>query len=329
MVSVIIPAYNAEKTIERCIYSIFQGEVENDSVECIIINDGSTDATANKLIELKKIFPNVIVINTDNGGVSHARNVGIEYAHGEWVLFLDADDELSENWTEKVIDDRFSSTDIVIFEYVNIVPPNSEFVTHYSLPENFTEKDIDRIVLTTPEWNTCWGKLIKRQLIENNNLRFLENIKYGEDAIFIQQSCMSAKEIQVCRKPIIKYYYNTSSAMRNGKIEKRLQDGIALLNNRLKYAEKKNELEFIDEIYNHHFKTITAIMLDISKSHGNKRDDYRLLRQHPYTKTVLQHVSFKKLKLLKKFEYLLICKVYCPSIIYFRLKGLFRKENSF
>lgn len=328
MISVIIPAYNAEKTLERSVSSVFRGE--NCDVECIVVNDGSHDLTEYILSDLKKRFTKLNVVNIPNSGVSQARNIGIKNACGEWLLFLDADDELVENWQGIVLKQLCqSNADVILFEYINVIPGNQDFITHYSIGDSYSDKDVNRLLLATPELNTCWGKLIKREIVQQNNIFFPADIKYGEDAIFIQNVCLKAKRKIICKQAILRYYYNYNGAMRADAIDKRLQDGIQLLDNRLHYAAAKQVPELVDDIYIHHFRSITAMMVDISKYCEKKRDSYKVLHLHRYTQNIMERVNLKKLSKIKRFEFLLMKKAFPLSITYFTVKGLFRKENTF
>ena len=99
MISFIIPAYNAEKTIEKCIDSILH--IQNYEIEVIIINDGSTDDTLNKCLKIDD--ERVLVITQKNKGVSAARNRGILEARGDYVVFVDSDDEIDASEMEKAL----------------------------------------------------------------------------------------------------------------------------------------------------------------------------------------------------------------------------------
>ena len=100
--SIIIPAYNAQSYIERAIESALRQTY--DDIEIIIINDGSTDKTGEIIEEYSQKHTNIKVISTDNGGVSRARNIGIDNSSGEYIVFLDADDELLPYSVENMVE---------------------------------------------------------------------------------------------------------------------------------------------------------------------------------------------------------------------------------
>ena len=102
LISVIVPAYNSEKFVGKCIESIQNNTYQN--IEIIIINDGSKDNTAAVVSEYAKADPRVVLINKENGGVSKARNTGIDVATGEYIAFLDSDDCYMEHFLEMMVE---------------------------------------------------------------------------------------------------------------------------------------------------------------------------------------------------------------------------------
>ena len=92
--SVIIPMYNAEKYIKRCIESVYRQDLDINHFELLVVNDGSTDNSPSIVKELQKIYPNITLIDKENGGQATARNMGLEEAHGDFIMFIDADDFL-------------------------------------------------------------------------------------------------------------------------------------------------------------------------------------------------------------------------------------------
>ena len=137
--SIIIPVYNVEKFLERCLKSICELKLEDK--EIILINDGSTDNSLEILEKYIKIYPkNIKIISQKNQGVSKARNVGIENSIGEYILFIDSDDFIEPKQTEKILNVAYEQeVDILIGSFFE-----------YFLEENiklmpFVKKDLDRV----------------------------------------------------------------------------------------------------------------------------------------------------------------------------------------
>lgn len=195
--SVIIPVYNSEKTIKRCIESI---TLQNrPDVEIIIINDGSTDETDSICKALQTEHNNLIYIHKENAGVSSARNSGLSVANGEFVMFVDSDDYVDNKCFDTVDKYIESNADfyqfgfsIVANEFVKETRDFSEFYVN-----TFSDKEIfisDGIV--TRSINSPCAKIYKRKIIEEKNLRFCENLSVGEDLAFVFSFLLSAEKFE-------------------------------------------------------------------------------------------------------------------------------------
>ena len=127
MVSIIVPVYNAELTIRRCVDSICAQKFSD--FELILINDGSTDLSGVICEKYAASDSRIIVIHKENGGVSSARNAGLKYAKGEWITFIDADDEVTPSYLENMISNGADDVDLVI-SYSTIVDQNGQIVNN-------------------------------------------------------------------------------------------------------------------------------------------------------------------------------------------------------
>lgn len=181
-ISVIIPCFNSENTIKRCINSVLNQTYNN--IEVIVVNDGSTDNTLEiiNFIELNNI--NVKVYNKLNGGVSSARNYGLEKATGEYVIFLDADDYMKKSMCESLIKGLKNGADIVICGFdikdrqgkIKQIIPDDSLINKTNTIQNSFEKAYFGRLLNPP-----WNKLYKKSKI---NEKFNENKSSGEDLEF-------------------------------------------------------------------------------------------------------------------------------------------------
>jgi glycosyltransferase involved in cell wall biosynthesis len=195
--SIIIPVYNSEKTIKRCIDSI-TSQKRND-VEIIIINDGSTDMSESFCENLKKEYNNIVCIHKENGGVSSARNSGLLVARGKYVMFVDSDDYVDSKCFETM--DRYTKSDADYYQFGSLVEVNGvvkgEKVWHECCANTESEKEafiIESVV--TRSINSCWAKLYKREVIEKNGLRFCEELSVGEDLTFVFTFLLSADKFE-------------------------------------------------------------------------------------------------------------------------------------
>lgn len=177
-VSIIIPAYNAEKSIKRCIESVLQQKYSN--VEIIVINDGSTDNTLNILEELQLKNNNLYVYSIKNAGVSNARNVGIGYATGEFICFIDSDDYVTEDYIEKMVESwRPGRAVLCNFNWVR----DTEVCVNRIENECFEKKDIIKMFLSTL-FSQPWNKLYETRFIKTNGIQFKKEISIAEDFFF-------------------------------------------------------------------------------------------------------------------------------------------------
>ncbi len=202
-VSVIIPCYNSEKTIFKCIKSVLGNDY---CCEIIVVDDGSTDKSAKIIKALVEENKLIKYYYKKNGGVSSARNYGLEKATGEYVLFVDSDDYIEK----KSIDTSYEFTkknnlDICNFlmEEVNFLRANEEKDKKIEKNEIYRFDNISDAFFKTSVYSSC-AKIFRRKIIMDNKIRFLENLTYSEDYIFVLNICKHIKSIGFCKKAI--YY---------------------------------------------------------------------------------------------------------------------------
>ena len=218
--SIIIPCYNVENFVQKCVESIlFQKDIE---LEIIAINDGSTDKTLEKLQKIAKDEPRLIVIDKENEGVSKARNIGLEKANGNYFMFVDGDDWLDKDCLSYLLKE-IEGNDILCFSYIreyrskSLVKDlklsgvfSSAFFqrTLFGLLDDEIEKyeSIDALV-------TCWGKIYKRECIANIRFRDIREIGTWEDGIFNIQVAENAKKVKILNQPYYHYRKDNEQAI--------------------------------------------------------------------------------------------------------------------
>lgn len=218
-VSIIVPAFNAAATIKQCLDSLLRQNYKN--FEVIIVNDGSTDGTSSVLAEYKKV-PSVIVLDTENHGVSYARNLGLRFATGNWVVFVDADDYVNEQFIETMLTIAISKkADVVCCNYYSLKNQKLEkdYFLNFNKVKIFQGKNIANII------NSCisnriygnkrsitnigvpWGKLYRKTLI--SDIKFPENLSNMEDMLF--NICVFSNVARVVYIPDNLYCYRVYS----------------------------------------------------------------------------------------------------------------------
>ena len=205
--SIIIPAYNVEKYVGKAISSILSQDYKN--LELLIVDDGSTDETAKIAKRYSANDVRAIVLSKQNGGLSDARNYGLERATGDYVLFIDSDDFIEPNTIGKLMkysNDR--ALDVCIFGYYYDIYEHEKTHTEKVVVE--PGKIITRGSKRTKIANAsmlgyAWNKLYDRQFLLINNIKFERGLSYIEDIIFNEQVYQHAKKVGFYDQPIYHY----------------------------------------------------------------------------------------------------------------------------
>lgn len=215
--SIIVPVYNVEKFLDDCLTSLLYQNVEG-GYEVICVDDGSKDGSLSVLEDFAERFPDVIrVFHKENGGVSSARNYGIEKARGKYITFVDSDDYILNDSIGKIV---------ALLEKENLpaalmsgclsVDEDSSFDKNKQV-ETFTYGYIN---IAT---ETCYSMIVSRELVVGNGIRFNENMSYGEDTLFVAacQRYYWGRNILV-NEPYYCYRQRENSAMRITKTPRKL-----------------------------------------------------------------------------------------------------------
>lgn len=213
MLSVIIPAYNVEKYIKRCINSVLSQDLKN--IEIIVIDDGSKDKTSDICLEISKNNKNIIYKKVQNSGCSAARNLGISMAKGKYIAFLDSDDWVDlDMYINMVEEAEKNQADIVICGFKKL-DENKNLLSTVKIPKRNTK---DEYIDCTTEWfSSPCNKIYKRDLLEKNDIKFLLNIYTGEDMFFNFICFFYSKNIISLDEPYYNYFMNQNSVSNNYK----------------------------------------------------------------------------------------------------------------
>ena len=247
LISVIVPVYNIEEYLDKCVESIIKQTHEN--LEILLIDDGSTDHSGKKCDAWAKKDYRVKVIHKENGGVSSARNVGLEIATGKYIGFVDSDDCINENMYKKLMNQMIeTNSDMCFCNYVYI--NNKENTTVNT--QLFCEKKNDKNTIMKKMFEcknanfAVWNKLIKREFLKN--IRFDESIKIYEDAVF-NFECLDKMETIAFVEEYL-YFYEVgreSSALHKFNLPKK----ITMLDAMIKIDQilEKNNLDIKERFY--------------------------------------------------------------------------------
>ena len=241
-VSVIVPIYNVEKYLEKCINSLLSQTLED--IQIILVNDGSKDNSGNIAKEYEKNNKNrIIYVEKENGGLSDARNYGLKYATGDFIAFLDSDDYIEKNAYEEMYNKAIEeNADYVECDFIWEFPNKIRIDKQYPYKNKKEMLSFVRVV--------AWNKLIKRQLITDNNLEFPKGLRY-EDVEFTYKLIPFLNKFAYVDKPFI-HYVQREGSIANVQNE-RTAEIFTVLDNVIEFYKKNNIYEkYRDELeYNY------------------------------------------------------------------------------
>lgn len=216
-VSIIIPVYNVEKYLCKCLDSVISQSIE--SKEIIVVNDGSTDGSGDIIKSYKDKYPDLIVINKTNGGLASARNSGLKVASGEFIGFVDSDDfidkEMYKNLFEEAND---KSCDIAMCGHLRVFNDHEEkYFYKYNEDRIYNSKQILRDFLTHKISLSCCDKLFRRKLFEGNNIFFPEG-KLNEDIQVVFGLILNSTSICFNNNTYYHYYQRAGSITKKIKL---------------------------------------------------------------------------------------------------------------
>lgn len=231
LVSIIVPVYNAQKGLSRCLESICSQTYQE--LEIIVLNDGSTDDSLAICEQFRAKDPRLVVVDKENEGVSRTRNAGLALAQGDYIQFADSDDVLDPDYTQNLVQAALQhSADLVIAPYWMVIPSNSSKTGHaletlqeslgiepeapktevhkYGfLPQGvYSREDYARRLMQQPAsfyYGVLWNKLYRREIIMAHDIRCDEEFTWSEDMLFNLSYIRYAESFYAIRTPL--YYY--------------------------------------------------------------------------------------------------------------------------
>ena len=303
-ISIIVPAYNVEKYIEKCSMSILKQTYEN--IELIIVNDGSTDNTGKIIDEIAKSDSRVRIIHKKNSGVSSTRNVGIDNATGDYIVFVDGDDFLSDDCVKYMLSlVEKTGADFCLSKHC--YEANDEPQTKEETIQKYNPDEATALLLSPIVKVGCWNKIFKRSFLNDNNIRFSTELFYGEGLEFITTAAQLSNCVGVGNRKV--YYYrrnNEFSACTKFNINN-LKNGWISLN----YIEKNLTVntESVRTMLMHHkcnYCVGAIVRMRSNRCVKEYKDDYTIWKQylHKHTRRLL----FKRnISLYRKMLFLSGC----------------------
>lgn len=216
--SIIVPVYNVENYIEKCLRTLVNQTIDN--YEIIVVVDGSTDNSINIIKEYKEKYPNIVTFyETENYGLSAARNYGLGKAKGEYIGFIDSDDYVTLDMFEKLYNHAISNCcDIVVCDYYKITNKKRKKI-ELGITNNDTKEE--EILKSRPY---AWNKLYKKSLFEKYNIYFPEGLIF-EDICTIYPLLLQAKKIGYVNEVMYCYIYNRNDSI----MKKKTRDDLSII----------------------------------------------------------------------------------------------------
>ena len=267
MISIIITAYNAEKTIEKCLNSIL--DTKYNDYEIILVNDGSIDNTE-KIIELFA-SDKIKYYKKKNTGVADSRNFGIDKAKGDYITFVDSDDYVASNYFEEI--DKYINEGVDIIKRKGIiVKENKEQKIKGATFDITTGEDaFNKLCFTDIYLDTLWSYIIKKSLFIDNNLYF-EKDRFHEDFGLIPLLILKANKMVSLENYVYYYVQTDNSIMREKNIDKTIKkakDALYHYDNILETIKKYNLSKFTKE--NVGIYSTNAILLKVNELNGKEQ----------------------------------------------------------
>lgn len=260
--SVIVPVYNSEKYLARCLDSIVSQE---GKFEIIAINDGSTDKSLKILQEYAQKYSNIKIVNQSNQGVSASRNKGIEAGKGKYIIFVDSDDWLEEDAFERIeMTLKNDSPDILLTAYYDVYDrewvkniKGEEFAKQEQEEAKFPISKLENLSLFSPFYGKdahsdlyysgtgVRGQVFRKDFIKEHGFTFPLGINCGEDDVFVYRSFLANPLISIIKTPVYNYRNRTDSLAKSQRVISENRKGLAILQQTKEFKTAKRRTQML------------------------------------------------------------------------------------
>lgn len=316
-ISIIVPIYNGEETIERCVKSLINQTFKD--IEIILVNDGSTDKSLDICSKLSKVNESIKVFTQDNKGQSAARNLGIKKSTGKYIMFCDCDDTVSSKWCENLYQVIKKENNVLPYSGFNILNDKGKFLRKVENKE-FSKWEIetkqffylDQIGLSGFPWN----KIFNKNIILQNNIMFDESLSYNEDLKFLLEYVIYVEKIIYTNTQDYNYYSyeNSISKHYRSKSFEKWENKYILWKQFLKKIDNDNynlNLELCASLYLYHF-------LQSLENSFDERNSLSQKAKYLYNKKIIKSKNFQEC--IRKAKYYKDDKLYLKIL---KLKNCF------
>lgn len=271
-VSIIIPVYNAEKCLSRCVDSVLSQTFTD--WELVLVDDGSTDdsfALCQQTQEANGATDGrITVISQENGGPSKARNAGLEVAKGDYVYFMDADDWVERTFLSSFFGKEEENRNDVIFQGFVREYPDGRSEASFAMDADtgvMSKEDIICLLYKNHVYGWAWCKLFKREIIERYGIRFDESLNLWEDELFTTEFLQRAESIKTVNTHLYHYIYSPTSLMQTGNTYLKRLFLSERMNEALTPIANRELREYIETTYNRNLKYSLLMALKNEQNH--------------------------------------------------------------
>lgn len=296
--SIVIPVYNTEKYLEKCLASCVSQKVEMTDYEIVVVDDGTKDNAMAIALRYQEDYPNIKIFSQENAGLSAARNMGLSHCSGDYVWFVDSDDYIEEGSLPLIFNEIGDNPDVICIQ----AKRSDEETARNSFSGN-VQNGFDVLLHSFDDWDRCVPYFIfNRQFIDNHQLRFYVGI-FHEDDEFTPRALVFAEKVSVIDRPLYFYWVKTENTITKTVNPKKSYDNIAVAESLSDFKEKNAMPDNVKQVFENHISLIINNTLDnINQSDKQTiREFNRFLRTKKYLFRSLQKSS----KLKYKLEYVL------------------------
>lgn len=309
-ISIIVPVYNVEMYLTRCINSIINQTYKN--IELLLIDDGSTDLSGNICDEYSRKDKRIKVVHCKNQGVSEARNKGLEMASGEWIGFVDPDDWIDKDMYEslyKMV--KLYNADISVCAHRKVNTFGKYIMNkkddEYELLDN--KMSMKYMLVDNLYCGAVWNKLYKKSILINN--KFKKNMIIGEDVLFNFNLLYNTKINTIYNKnPKYNYFYRDNSVMNNKNFDRKILSQLEVRKEIYNLIKDDNKYSFFIKEYKYkYFRVLINLLLKVCQENS---EEHKCL----YNELIDKNKKFLKMKnVINKKEYIYIIVFSLPYII--------------
>lgn len=293
-ISVIIPVYKVEKFLDRCVKSVLSQSYKD--FEVLLVDDGSPDNCGDICESYKRSDNRVRVFHKENGGLSDARNYGVQRAEGKYITFIDSDDYVASDYLEVLIGMISDyNADIAVGNYMDV--SDEVLLDQKALPEDMKVTTFDsdgalHNLLASPHYlqmETAWGKLVRTEIIKRHPFPVG---RFHEDEATTYLFYLDASNIAVTDRVLYGYYQNPASIMRSERNEKRIGDAFWALAERARTLDELNKVDAAKAAWLFVYGWLMEEVMGNPASRWKWKDTYKRLQSAINTKEHIKGKSF-------------------------------------